>query len=782
MSVINSQPLIGASGNQGGAYNIERSLRFRNSASAYLNRTPSSATNQQKWTWSGWIKPSLLNASSVGIFEAASNSSNRAVITIPTTQALQVYFASGGSTICNLVSTVVFRDPAAWYHFVIAVDTTQATDTNRVKIYVNGSQITSFSTATYPTQNFNTQINSTVSHVIGAATPYSVGYYFDGYQTEINFIDGQALTPSSFGETDTITGVWKPKKYTGTYGTNGFYLQFNTLTSTSTLGNDSSGNSNTWTVNNISLTAGVTYDSMTDVPTLTSATAANYAVLNQISKTSNITVSDGNLNVSAPSSGGVTAAVVATMYPANGGKYYYEFIPSINTSGNNNIYLALAPDNFPPTASDVRTSMLAYHMNPSGVNAGQVIGITIDRVNNEQKLYLDNVFQSTVSIPANVNMEIYFGLYQLTGNFNFGQRPFAYTPPSGYVALNTYNLPDSTIVAGNKVMDANLWTGNSSARSITNSGGFKPDLIWVKSRSTNWSHALTDSVRGNTKFLQSNKTDAEQDAGTAGITSFNSNGFSEGDGGLFNNSGDTYVGWQWQAGQGTTSTNTSGSITSTVSANTTAGFSIVTYTGTGANATVGHGLGVAPSMVIVRNRSITQNFVIGHTSVWNSNLNSFLLFTASATSTNSTIWNGARPTSTTISIGSDSGTNGNGNSMLAYCWSEVAGFSKFGSYTGNGSTDGTFVYTGFRPKFLLIKNTGTTNDWAMFDSTREPSNVMIAGLKPNTADAEYSGFNTRDFLSNGFKFRNADADVNGSGANYIYMAFAENPFKNSLAR
>ena len=243
MSVINSQPLIGASGNQGvAAYNLERSLRFRNSASAYLNRTPSSATNQQKWTWSGWVKFSLLNSASIGIFEASSNSSNRATIVQGNNYTYTIFFSSGGSTVCQLVTTAVYRDPAAWYHVVLSVDTTQATSSDRVKLYVNGTQVTSFSTATYPTQNFNTQVNSNVAHVIAAGQSTSPSNYFDGYMAEINHIDGQALTPSSFGETDTITGVWKPKRYTGTYVTNVFSLKFNTLTSTATLGNDSSGN------------------------------------------------------------------------------------------------------------------------------------------------------------------------------------------------------------------------------------------------------------------------------------------------------------------------------------------------------------------------------------------------------------------------------------------------------------------------------------------------------------------------------------------------------------
>jgi len=329
-----------------------------------------------------------------------------------------------------------------------------------------------------------------------------------------------------------------------------------------------------------------------------------------------------------------------------------------------------------------------------------------------------------------------------------------------------------TIENGSKHMQAVLYTGTGATQTI---GGlnFQPDLIWIKSRSAATDHKLIDSVRGVTKSLESNTTDAEA-TDTNGVTAITSTGFTLGSDSVYNNSGATYVAWCWKA-NGAGSSNTAGSITSTVSANTSAGFSVVTYTGTGANATFGHGLGVAPSMVIVRNRSITQNFIIGHTSVWDSNLNSFLLFTSSATSTNSAIWNGARPTSSVISIGSDSGTNGNGNAHVAYCWSEVAGFSKFGIFTGNGSTDNAFVYTGFRPKFVMIKATTGTDNWFTLDSTRNTFNVANSWLSPNLANAEGAD-NFFDLLSNGFKMRLA------GNTPYIYAAFAESPFKYANAR
>jgi hypothetical protein len=354
----------------------------------------------------------------------------------------------------------------------------------------------------------------------------------------------------------------------------------------------------------------------------------------------------------------------------------------------------------------------------------------------------------------------------------------------------TYAIPN-----GRTVMDATTYTGTGSNVAIVNTDlgttGFQPDLVWIKCRSNAYDNDLFDSIRGPLKILVSNSTNT-QDTQAAGktLTAFNTNGFQLGtdnsSSGSVNNTGFTYVGWQWNAGAGTTSTNNVGSISSTTSVNATAGFSIVSYTGNGVASTVGHGLSAAPAFVIVRNYSITQNWIIGQSSMWDSNQNSFLLFTTSAVVTNnSAIWNGTRPTSSVINIGSDSGTNGSGNSHIAYCWTPIAGFSQFGSYTGNGSSDGPFVYTGFRPAFLMIKCTQTADysHWVIKDSTRNPSNTATRNLYPNFNYAEDTEATEYiDLLSNGFKIRGTVDGINGSSKVYIYMAFAENPFKFANAR
>ena len=334
-------------------------------------------------------------------------------------------------------------------------------------------------------------------------------------------------------------------------------------------------------------------------------------------------------------------------------------------------------------------------------------------------------------------------------------------------------------------MDATLWTGNGSARSITNAAPFKPDLVWIKSRTdAGFNHNVFDSVRGVGNTIFTDTTGAEEYSAQR-VTAFNSNGFSLGTAAGVNYSASSFVGWQWQAGQGTTSSNTSGSITSTVSVNATAGFSVVTYTGTGVNATVGHGLGVAPSMVIVKTRSSTSNWVVYHSGLnGGTNPQNYYMY-LSATNAQAAYqyyWNNTAPTSSVFTISTDASVSGNGTTFVAYCWAEIAGFSKFGSYTGNGSTDGPFVYTGFRPKFVMVKDATTAGGyWEIHDTSRNTYNSTTARLWPNVSSAEATGADI-DFLSNGFKIRTTDGTVNNSGSTIIYMAFAEYPFKSALGR
>jgi len=330
-------------------------------------------------------------------------------------------------------------------------------------------------------------------------------------------------------------------------------------------------------------------------------------------------------------------------------------------------------------------------------------------------------------------------------------------------------------------MDATLFTSTGTTQTITNNDngttGFKPDLLWVKSRSVADDNILNDSVRGVANYLVSNTTAAEVNKPTY-LTSFNSDGFSIGTGNFTN--GVTLVAWQWQAGQGTNTTNTAGSLTSTVSVNQTAGFSIVTFTKTATTSqTIGHGLGIAPSFYVVKTRQSSgyTSWAVYHSSIGAGNY--LELNSTAASASSSTIWNNTSPTSSVFSMGTAWTATQN---MVAYCWAPVAGFSQFGSYTGNNSADGPFIYTGFRPKFILFKlSSGGLSDWTIIDTSRDTYNTCVDRLNPNTSAAESTGYNVCDILSNGFKLRSAIGDWNVS-ATYIYAAFAENPFKYANAR
>jgi hypothetical protein len=770
-------------------YNLTRSLRTRASASAYLNRTLGTPTNNKIWTLNLWLKIGTI-AGGGKIFSTNVANTPFSSFYYDTNANLTFYEYTGTNYV--LTTTQVFRDPSAWYMFTIVMDTTQATASNRTKFYVNGTQITSFSSASYVPQNTNTTANSAVATFIGQQG--NSGGYFDGYLAEVNFIDGQALTPSSFGSTNALTGVWQPARYTGTYGTNGFYLPFtdnSALTTSSNvgLGKDFSGNGNYWTTNNISITAGVTYDSMTDVPTLTSATASNFCVMNPLDKGSNVAISNGNLTL-APTS--APDCIRATFGLPSTGQWYWEVTVTAIGSGGN---IGVATQSSSLTAGGALTGVLSQYTGYYSINSwsnngsytswttGDVIAVAVNTGTGAITFYKNGT--SLGVIPTTLSSSsVYFPFIQGTNstyNVNFGQRPFTYTPPTGFVALNTFNLPTSTIVKGNTVMDATLYTGTLLSNAITNAASFKPDLVWLKSRSAATSHKWTDSVRGVTIGLVSDSTAAET-TDTQGLTAFNSNGFTVGTNTTYNNLAATYVAWQWQAGQGSTSSNTNGTITSTVSVNASAGFSVVTWTANGsANQTIGHGLGVTPSLVIVKHRNDTDNWAVWITGFSSSQF--LRLNTTDSTATSAGFWN-ATPTSSVFSVGS-TGTsiNVSGGTYVAYCWTPIAGYSAFGSYTGNGSTDGTFVYTGFRPKFIMIKRSDSAgNNWRIWDTARATYNAGLPVLYPNASDAEDSVTDVYDLLSNGFKLRTSGGGINASGGTYIYMAYAENPLKNALAR
>ena len=328
-----------------------------------------------------------------------------------------------------------------------------------------------------------------------------------------------------------------------------------------------------------------------------------------------------------------------------------------------------------------------------------------------------------------------------------------------------------------------LYSGNGSARTISGVG-FQPDWNWTKPTNNSGSHVLTDAVRGNTKFLESNSTGAEQTT-SSGITAFNSDGYTLGTGNDWNVNSDTFVSWNWKA-NGSGSSNTNGSITSTVSANVDAGFSIVTYTGNATEgATVGHGLSKAPEVMLVKKRSGAAGWYMYHKDLGPTK--NIELQVTSAASTTSNIWNDTAPTSSVFSLGNNAAINGTGATFVAYCFHSVDGYSKIGSYSGNGSTDGTFIYTGFRPAYVQWKKSSDSGTiWQIFGyagqaGSTAQSNPLDRYVSANSGGSE-GDYDFVDFLSNGFKLRHNSGHANTDSQTYIYIAFAETPLKNSNAR
>jgi len=344
----------------------------------------------------------------------------------------------------------------------------------------------------------------------------------------------------------------------------------------------------------------------------------------------------------------------------------------------------------------------------------------------------------------------------------------------------------ATIDKGSKYFNTVLYTGDGTTANSVTGVGFQPDLVWIKGRTGNREPVIQDSVRGTFRYFATSGTGTENtNSNYDWFKSFNSDGFTVAytssnsiTTGEWNNSGTTYASWNW-LGANTTATNTSGSITSTVSANTTSGFSIVSYTGAGASATIGHGLGVAPSMYIIKSRTGTaEPWFIYNKSIGNTG--GVLLNSTNAQVTSSTWFNNTSPTSSVFSIGSNSGVSGSGNTHIAYCFADVKGYSKFGSYTGNGSTDGTFIYTGFKPAFVIIKQTSSAGEgWEFADNKRSTNNVITTFMRNSAGDETTNTDRQYDFVSNGIKMKGTHGSTNASGSTYIYMCFAENPFVSS---
>ena len=841
----------------------------------------------------------------------------------------------GGLASCTvgwfMKATRKLRDTSSWYHLLSVWDGSQSGDPNRMKFFVNGIQEAlghdCGSTAAgfqYVNQNGQTQY-------IGRIDAGGGPYYSSFYLAEAYFVDGTACTPSDFIETDSTTGQIIPKNSDDvlgalTMGNNGFYLNFsdNSDVTSTTLGKDNSGNNNNWTPYNFSVSAGAGNDSVEDTPT------NNFCTLNPLDKNSNATASDGNLKATG---GSAAHYPIFSTFGMKGGKWYAEY----RNENNNNWRHAIMNIEHDGGSLDGDSTVAN---NTSAVNK---VGYGLN-VSNGQKMHdsdsgssygsglsgTSDVLQCAVDLD---NGKIYWGInntwfnsgdpaagsnpafsgidttitwtfahhiYSSNGcTVNFGQQGFSYTPPSGFKALSSANLPDPTIKLPNEEFDTKLWTGNGGTQTITGLN-FSPDFVWIKIRTQAYNHVLWDTLRGVTIRLQANKTNADG-TNTNGLTAFNSDGYDLGDMNNINKSGDTFVGWNWNAGDtdsatytvkvvsdsgnkyrfndfgtsavtldlaeggtytfdgsdssmsghpfvigtaangsvystgvtyqldgasvtysaytsgyssattrkliitvpasapqlyywcsihsgmgGAINTNTTlgssnfdGSRHVTTKANPSAGFSIVKYTGTGSTATIGHGLGVAPEFMFVKTRTSADHWAIYHHKIGNTKV--VYMDIINAPHTSSAYWNDTSPTSSVFTVGSDNKTNKSGDDFIAYCFSGVSQYSKFGEYTGNGSSDGTFIHLGFRPAFFLFRQVTYSDNWYMYDNKRDTFNPTDKELNPSNAQTEASSHDI-DFLSNGVKMRTNNSSWNYNGYKYIYLAFAELPFKNARAK
>jgi len=994
---------IGVNPKQLASAAINKSLRFKSSTAASLSRTFITPTSAKAWTWSGWVKRSKVgSAQSIFISTLGGASVAQGASYFTSTDAIQIYDYNGSAYTFEVTTTRLFKDTSAWYHLVFVYDSAAATALNRLRIYVNGTQITSFSSPTYPALNADSAgLNRAYTHYLSQPN----GQSFDGYMADVHFVDGQGLTPASFGTFD-ANNNWAPTPYAGTYGINGFKLNFNDARSPTTAANDVSGNANHWTpsqygwntaptVTNApnvlyygnpgtytwTAPAGVT--SVTylvvaggggggdGVPTRTTGAGggAGGMLTGTLSVTPStsytVTVGSGGNpgtsptngtnsvfasittvgggfgahggqngatggtggsggGTSGPWAGGTTAGGLGTAGQGNNGGVASQFSMSggggagqvggnsspggyggngltnsitgvsvyyagggggsigglggggrqadtpssgnaalpgtdglgggggggsnpttaaarggsgvvilsytnagsfvgngANSSNNNDSVLNTPVDKVDPdgnavgnyatwnsnsfvsegglklfgtaatssatlapttgkwyaeftciygTVGDTNTFYInggnialygasgnSYYnstWNSYGSSYGNndIIGCAVDMNAGTVTFYKNGVAQPT--LRGNANGPLVFLSANSAANSNsgylanFGQSPFAYTPPAGFKALNTKNLKD---VGAYNLPDT---FGN-----FVNT----PDLVWIKSRNSVNANILTDSVRGPFNQVFSELSNAGETL-TTRVQTFNPNGFTTGAYPDVNNSGISYVSWNWNRG-------------------TVPGFDIVQYSGSGVAKTVAHNLGQAPKFMLVKKTSGIQAWSAWHVGV--SADKYLVLNTTAAAATLTTMWNNQAPGNYSFSVGTDGNTNSDSASYIAYLWAEVPGFSKISTYTGNGLVDGPFVYTGFRPRFIIFKRNGIGN-WVILDTSRDTYNLSSTRLFPSDATGtETAATAQMDILSNGFKIRVAgatDAATNNSGDTYVYAAFAETPFKYATAR
>ena len=816
---------------------IERSVRCMDDDNAYFSRTSTVAGDRRTFTLSGWFKFYQGEGNQDFIFMCGDSPSNQLQLSREGNEKINFEPKTGGSTDARFYTKNLFRDDDAWYHLVLKIDTTQSTASDRMALYINGTQAeydTDIVATTYPSQNLEFKWGQNgISYTIVRRTHSGYETNGDMQVADIHYVSGYAYDATAFGFFDSQTGIWKPKKYTGSYGSAGWHLEFkdNSNNTATTLGYDSSGNGNHFTPNNISVTGTTGNDSLEDSPTNKFPTFC--PLYSQLQTGGTATYSYGNLKLNTVGQLGVSGQLYpfgfsSPEFAVTSGKWYMEFTNESDSTGSqtcvgianvgfidyestSNPYGAHAPTSFIYTSSgEIRTND-GNLTNQTSHTSGDILGVALDLDNmklyfHKNGTYINSGNPSTGAngytvgtlptgrtggyiFSAGSNGVASIGIY-----CNFGQRAFSHSIPTGFKKLNTLNLPpnDDIILRPQRHFDTVLYTGNGSTQSVSGLE-FKPDFVWIKERSSTSESKMFDVVRGVQKALSSSSSGAEENQSNY-LTSFHDHGFVVGNDGAVNENSQTYVAWCWKAG-GAAVTNNDGSITTQVSANQDAGFSIVTYTGNGTNgATIGHGLGKAPVMRIGKARELGSVGSAGpHWSINHQNLNNgmnggssagtiFLNLTQAQENNNHGAIGAVSSTTATLSDGSSGSVprahvNESGETYVQYFWTEVPGYSKFGTYKADGRTDGPYIHTGFRPAFIWLLKTSGENG-VIFDVKRDPLNYLgLNGrLYASVSNAQGSGGTVDgDIHAHGFKLRNTTGEISTGSEQYIFMAFADQP-------
>ena len=807
------------------SYQIGNSLRGSAAGDTTLKFTAGTPSSTDIMTMSFWVKrhtPNSTDAGANNVFTTGTGGGNYFYIAYNATLTME---NSGGNQGTGyLLTEEKYRDPAAWYHVIFRVDTSQSTQFDRIRVYINGQQLglnVTGQSAAWRNQTMitNTAQNEDFSYLNADGLVQSIGGLSGkGHGTEgadltiadFMFFDGQSYY-SELGETK--NGVWIPKNPSGlTFGNNGYWLKF---ADSSDIGHDSSGNGNDFTVANFAA-----HDVLKDSPTFGGSSSGNFPTINPLFKHENIALSEGNLKHTCSTN---QRGVMCNIQIPKTGNWYWEHL-SVSFLYPTDDELHGVGVNVQSVDIDAGRGGRATGITYGSVNGGKsieanssatygnawaegdIVGVEFDADNGTINFSKNGTFQGDISLTAAQQAKEWFpyiamggGTSESVGIFNFGQDSsfagaktaqgnadgngfgdFYYSPPSGALALCTGNLPTpSTDPADDNEPTKNhgclLYTGTGQGSQAQTGLGFLPDMVLIKSRNYDAGWRLFDSNRGVTQGLYLHNTDAEQDINDA-LTAFGSDGFTVGENAGTGQNTKTYVAWCWKANGGTTSTNSDGTLNCTQQVNSNTGFSISTYTGNGQNSTIGHGLSTIPDITMFRERGTAGNWIFRIKG--DGDDNNLYPQVNNATSDGNYFQDTAATTSV-ASIGTHGDINGSTQTYVMWAWENKEGFSKHGLFEGNGNADGAFVHLGFSPAFLMLKSLDSTSGWFQYDNKRLGYNDDNNSLEWDVATVEQTDDQV-DLLSNGFKLRtSSDPNV---AETYIYMAFAAVPFKYATAR